>query len=129
MILVPTELWENRTLESPPTGKETLRIMDHNYNKWTEVRLHQDPYLETEKQKREHIPIPIIETGSTKPSFKRKPERKRIISSLPVFKTKTESETDISPTHSKYIHNVFTRTVSHDPTFGFSKMILTVHLK
>jgi len=32
------------------------------------VRLHQDPY--SEKRKREPTPIPIVETGSTKPSFK-----------------------------------------------------------
>jgi len=30
----------------------------------------------------------------------------------------TESETDSSPSHSKYIHKVLTRKVSHDFTFG-----------
>jgi hypothetical protein len=36
---------------------------------------------------------------------------------VPLFQTETESETDSSPTHSKYIHKVLTRKVSHDPTF------------
>jgi len=35
-----------------------------------------------------------------------------------LFITESESETDASPTFSKYIHNVLTREVSHDPTFG-----------
>jgi len=69
MILVPPELCENRSQESPPPVKETLKSKDHSYNKWTLVGLHQDPYLKIEKQKRE--PIPIIETGSTNPRFKR----------------------------------------------------------
>jgi len=34
------------------------------------------------------------------------PKRKRIIGSVPLFKTEIEPETDSSPTHSKYIHNV-----------------------
>ena len=80
--------------------------------------MHKDPNLKTEKRKREHIPIPIIDTSSTKPSFKTKSIRKRIIGSVPLFKTEIESETITSPTHSKYIHNVLTRKVSHDPTFG-----------
>jgi hypothetical protein len=117
MILVPPELWENRTQEPPPTVKEILKSKDRSYNKLTQVRLHQDPYLKTEEQKREPIPIPITETGSTKPSFKTKPKLKRIIGSVPLFKTEFESETDDSPTHSKYIHNVLTRKISHDPTF------------
>jgi len=79
MILVPPELWENRTQEPPPPVTEILKSKDHSYNKWTQVRLHQDPYLKTEKQKGEPIPIHIIETGSTKPSFKTKPKRKSII--------------------------------------------------
>jgi hypothetical protein len=57
------------------------------------------------------------ETGSTKRIFKRKPERKRIICSVPLFKPEYESETDASPTHSKYIYNVLTRKLSHDSTF------------
>ena len=84
------------------------------------VRLHQDHFLKSEKQKREPIPIPIVETKVTHPSFKTKPKRKRIIGSLPWFKTETldsESETDSSPIHSKHI-NVLRCKVSHDHTFG-----------
>jgi len=36
-----------------------------------------------------------------------------------VFKEESESETDTSPTHSKYIHSVLTRKVSHSTNFGF----------
>ena len=118
MILVPPELWENRSHEPPPTVKVIQKRKNHSYNKWTQVSLHQDPYLKIEKQKREYIPIPIIVTGSTKPSFKTKPKRKSIIGSVPMFKTDSVSETDNSPTHSMYIHNVLTRKLSHDPTFG-----------
>jgi len=53
--------------------------------------------IKTEKQKRELIPI--IETGTTKPSFKTKPKRKLIIGSVPLFKAESESETHTSPTH------------------------------
>ena len=93
IILVLLELCENRSLQSlpPPTFEEIIKSKDHSYNKWTEVRLHQDPYLKTEKPKREPIPIPIIETGDTK--------RKRIIGSVPLFKTESESETDTLPAH------------------------------
>ena len=35
-----------------------------------------------------------------------------------LFKTETETETDDSLTHSKYIHDVLTRKVSHDCNFG-----------
>jgi len=118
VILVPLELWENRSHEPPPPLKEILKRKNHRYNKWTQVRLHQDAYLKTEKQKREPISIPIIETGSIKPSFKTKPKRKGIIGSVPLFKTESVSETDDSLTHSKYIHNVLTRKLSHDLTFG-----------
>ena len=45
-------------------------------------------------------------------------KRKRIIGSVPLFKTESESETDTLPPHSKYIKDVLTRKVSHDPTFG-----------
>ena len=71
MILVPPELWENRcqTPPPPPPVKKIIKTNDHSYKKWTQVRLHQVPYLKTEKQKREAIPIPIIETGSAEPSF------------------------------------------------------------
>ena len=74
--------------------------------------------LKTEKEKRESIPNPIIEISRTKPSFKTKTKRKIIIGSVPLFKTDNESETNSSPMHSKYIHNLLTRKVSHDPTFG-----------
>jgi len=81
-------MFENRsqTLPPPPPVKKILNSEGHSYNKWTKVRLHQDPFLKSEKQKREPIPIPIVETGGTQPSFKTKPKRKRIIGSLPLFK-------------------------------------------
>ena len=72
--------------------------------------MHQGPYSKTEKRKLEPIPIPIIETGDVK--------RKRVIGSLPLFQTESESETDTLPAHSKYIQDVLTRKVSHDPRFG-----------
>ena len=59
------------------------------------------------KRKRDPIPIPIVETKVTLPSFKTKPMRKRITGSLPWFKTETldsESETDSLPIHSEYIN-------------------------
>jgi hypothetical protein len=74
--------------------------------------------LKTEKQKRENIMIPIIETGYTKPRFKTKSKRKRIIGSVPLFKGESESETDASFTVSNNIHNVLASKVSHDPNFG-----------
>jgi len=61
MILVPPEMWETRSQASPPPVKTILNRIDHSYNKWTKVRLHQDPFLKSEKQKRE--PIPIVETS------------------------------------------------------------------
>ena len=84
-ILVPTGMWENRsqTLPPPPPAKMILNSKDHSYNKWINFRLHQDTFLKSEKQKRETIPIPNVETGGTQPSFKIKPKRKRIIGSLP----------------------------------------------
>jgi hypothetical protein len=57
--IVPPELWENPS-QSPSPFKNVLKIKDHRYNKWTQVRLHQDPYLQTEKRKREPIPIPML---------------------------------------------------------------------
>ena len=45
MILVPPELWEKRTQEPPPPVKEILKCKDYSINKLTQVRLHQDPYL------------------------------------------------------------------------------------
>ena len=44
MILVPPEPWENRQTPPPPV-KKILQSKDHSYNKWTQVRLHQDTYL------------------------------------------------------------------------------------
>ena len=90
MILISPELRDSRSQALPPPVKKILSSNDHSYNKWTKFRLHQDPYLKTEKQKREPIPIPIIETGGTPdstPTFQTK--RKRIIGSVPVFKTET----------------------------------------
>jgi hypothetical protein len=106
--------------------EKILGSNDHSYKKWTQVRLHQDPYLKTEKRKRDPIQIPIVETGGTpdsKPSFKTNAKCKRIIGSAPVFKIEnTESETDTessaSPVHSKYIQGVLRRKVSYDHTFG-----------
>ena len=66
--------------------------------------------MKTEKRKQEPILIPIRETRDTKP--------KRIIGSVPLFKTESESETDILPPHSKYIQDVLIRKVTHDPKFG-----------
>ena len=43
--------------------KTILKSEDHRYSKFTRVRLHEDPYLKTEKVKREPIPIPIIEAA------------------------------------------------------------------
>jgi hypothetical protein len=123
MILIPPELWENRFTSSPPPVKKILNSKDHSFDKWTQVRVHQDPYLRTEKQKRDPIPIPIIETDGTpnsKPTFKAK--RKRIIGSVPVFNTETVDNLklsgSVSPVHTKYIKGVLKRKVSHDPTFG-----------
>ena len=60
MILVPAELWEYRSLPPPPV-KKIIKSKNHTFNKWTKIRLHQVPYLKTEKRKWEPIPIPIIE--------------------------------------------------------------------
>jgi len=120
MILVPPELWESRcqTPPPPPPVKRYLKLTTTVITNGPKFAFIKDPYLKTEKQKREPIPIPVIETGSTEPSFKTKPKRKRIIGSVPLFKTQSESETDVSPVHSEYIQNVLRRKVSHDPTFG-----------
>ena len=120
MILFPPELWENRSL--PPTPvKKIIKSKDHSYNKWTKIRLHQNPCFKTEKHKSEPIPIPIIETGDKK--------RKLMIDPVPLFKTDSESENDILPPHSKYIQDVLTRKVSHDPRLVYTKTILMVPLK
>jgi len=71
-------MWETRSHASPPPVKTILNSKDHIYNKWMKVSLHQDPFLKSEKQKREPIPIPILETKFTHPSFKTKSKRERI---------------------------------------------------
>jgi hypothetical protein len=94
MIFVPPELWENRSKAPPPPVKKILNSKDHSYNKWTYVRLHLDPYLKTEKRKREPIAIPIVETGGTpESSFNSKSRRKR-----PVPLSESEND-DASPCH------------------------------
>jgi hypothetical protein len=45
--------------------------------------MHEDPFLKTEKEKRESIVISVIETQNPKT----KPKGKRIIGSAPMFKT------------------------------------------
>jgi hypothetical protein len=55
-LLIPPELWENRTQTSPsPPVKEILKSRDHSYDKWSQFCVHQDPYLKTEKLKRDLI--------------------------------------------------------------------------
>jgi len=66
MILVPTLLLKNSSLTPPPV-KQILKSKDHSYNKWTQGRLHHDPYLKSDKQMREPILIPIIENSNAKP--------------------------------------------------------------
>jgi hypothetical protein len=101
MILKPHKLWVIRCqLQSPPPVKTILKSKNHSYNKWTRVRLHQERYLKNGELKLEPIPIPIIET-----TRKRGP-----------FNTKPELETNSQPVHSNYIHDVFRRKFSHDPT-------------
>ena len=121
MFLVPPEMLETRSQTTPPPVKTILNCKDHSYNKRMKVRLHQDPFLKSEKQKREPIPIPIVETKVTRPGFKAKPKGDRITGSLSWFKTETldsESETYSLPIHSGYINNILKRNVSHDRTFG-----------
>ena len=126
MILFPPELSENRS-QAPPPVKKLLKSNEHSYNKWTQIRLYQGPYLKTEKRKIEPIPIPIVESRATpesKPIFQNKRQHRRIIGWAPVFKSETAqsgSEKDVgdaSPMHSKYIHSVQRRKVSLHPTFG-----------
>ena len=127
MNLVPPDLWENRTQESQPPDKEILKIKYNSYNKWTQVRLHHDPHLKTEKQKRK--PIPIEEAGGTNPSFKSKPKWKCIIGTVSMFKQylnqKRILHTCIQSTFITYLPVKYHTT----PLLLFTKMILTVHLK
>ena len=74
-----------------------------------------------ERKKREPIPIPIVETKVTHPSFKTIPKRERLNGSLPCFKTETldsESERYSLPIHSEYINNVLKRKISQTEIFG-----------
>ena len=54
------------------------------------------------------IPIPIIETGSTKHSLKTKIKRKNIIGTFSLFKPVSESEKYAVPVNSRYIQDVLT---------------------
>ena len=83
--------------------------------------MHQDPYLKTEKRRREPILIPIIEIGDAK--------RKHIIGPVPMFKTESESETDTLPTHSNYIKDVLTLKYLTTTRLMFNRTILKVPLK
>ena len=111
MILVPPELCGKSYPEPPPPVKEILKSKDHSYNKWTQVRLHQDPYLKP--RNKNGNPFELLKLVVPNPVLKQS-----LNGNVPLFKTETESETDSSPPHSKYIHYVLTRKVSHDPTFG-----------
>jgi hypothetical protein len=65
--------------------KFQLKREGHSFVKWTRLRLYQDTYLRFEKEKREHIPIPLLETGGTpktQPWYKTKRRKGR---TLPVF--------------------------------------------
>jgi hypothetical protein len=96
MILVPPVMWENRSKTLPPPVKKILNSKDLSYIKWTKVRLHQNPFLKSEEQKREPVPIPNVENGGTLSSFKTKSKRKHIIGSMRLFKTETlDSESNI----------------------------------
>jgi hypothetical protein len=129
MLLIPPELWEkcSQPPPKPPPVKQILKGKDHSFDKWTKIRIHQDPYLKSQNVKREPIPIPIVETGGTpetKPKFKTKSKRKRVISSAPVFntepiQTETETETDDgSPAPSRYIAGILRSKSFNSPTFG-----------
>jgi hypothetical protein len=48
MFLIPPAVWEKRCEAAPspqPSVKNILNSKDHGYDKWTKVRMHQDPYL------------------------------------------------------------------------------------
>jgi len=110
MILVLRELVGKALSNTVTTAcKTVLKSKYHSYIKWTRVRLHQDPYLKTEKLKREPIPIPIIETTRKSGPFNK------------AEKLEPELETNFQPVHSKYIHNVLRHRLSHDPTIGVYK--------
>jgi len=83
-------VWEKRCqTQLPPLVETILKSKDHSYNKWTRVRLHQDPYLKTEKLKREPIPIHIINTT------------RKSGACIEAEKLESELETNSQPVHSK----------------------------
>jgi hypothetical protein len=92
IILVPPELWENRCKSpTPPHVKKIPKNKDNSYDKWTRVRMHQDPFLKTEKQRQEPVTFPIIEREIN--------NRKRLM----IVKACSSS------VHLKYIHNISKR--------------------
>ena len=70
MILVPPEMWEKRS-KTPPLSpvKKILNSKDHCYNEWTKA-LFLKPILKKRKTITGPIPIPIVESEVTHPSFK-----------------------------------------------------------
>jgi hypothetical protein len=50
MLLIPPELREkcSQPPATPPPVKQILKSKDHSFDKWTKIRVHQDPYLKTE---------------------------------------------------------------------------------
>jgi len=68
--------------------------------------LHQDPYLKNIKLELDTITIPIIATKRKSGPF------------IKTEKLEPELQTNSQPLHSKYIHNVLRRKLSHNPTFG-----------
>jgi hypothetical protein len=87
----------------PPSVKIILKSKNNSYDKWTQVRLQQDPYLRTEKLNREPIVVPIIESTRKTGSF------------IKAEKPESEIQTGFN---SKYIQNVLKRRLTQDPTFG-----------
>jgi hypothetical protein len=70
MLLIPPDVWEKKCKQAissappPPSVKKILNSKDHSYNKWTKVRMQQDPYLIAEKRKREPIvkrEVPVLD--------------------------------------------------------------------
>jgi hypothetical protein len=67
MFLIPPKVWKGKCKVPPkrqppppipPVGK-ILKKKDHSYNKWTKVRMLQDPLLKAEQSKREP-PKPVV---------------------------------------------------------------------
>jgi hypothetical protein len=98
-------LWEKHCQKPlpPPPVKTILKTKNHSYDKWTRVRLQQDPYLRTERLNREPIAVPILETTRKTGPF------------IKAEKPESEIQTGL---HSKYIQNVLKRKQTHEPTFG-----------